>query len=56
MRAFGSLEQMQRLLGTAIKTWGELPGGKEIETLFDSMFPRQVELEVTPLIDKTQPA
>ena len=52
LRAYGTRQQMEILLATAIRTWGELPGGREIETLFERMFPIRLELEVTPLVDK----
>jgi hypothetical protein len=52
-RAYGTYHQMELLRTTALSIWQELPGGQEIETLFDRMFPKEIQLEVTPTIDRT---
>ncbi len=44
LRAWGSYAQMHLLLTTARRQWQSLPGGREIETLFEQMFPAVLTL------------
>ena len=44
LRAWGSFPQMHLLLTTARRQWASLPGGREIETLFEQMFPASLTL------------
>lgn len=50
VRAFGSLHQMQELHRRALTLWATLPGGREIETLFATMFPREIVLTPEEII------
>ena len=54
VRAWGTYTQMHLVMTTAMRQWATLPGGQEIETVFEQMFPATVRLVADETVDKTK--